>query len=297
MYSALEQKYANHMKQVKETTNVRIEALESALIETKLQHRRDVDRITMEYEDHLARIWNRGLEKRRVDALIEKYDNGIVLANVRQARDVIRDFLHALKSKEAEIDKLNEKIKEQRKVISAHDSVVRDREAFYIEERKLRKYYQEELFMLVRNLKLFEGDKKKDKRFKAIVEQEDDLNYQRKIQVLMEKFDLRRVLIEHINKYFGQQQGIRKLKEHMKELQLLDADAAEGQDDADAQEEAEDRGLDAGPEGKEKSAKKGGKGKAKRPPKDKAAGGKDKGEKGADKKEKQQSPKKGKEKK
>jgi len=50
-------------------------------------------------------------------------------------------------------------------VISAHEVIVRDRESFFIEEKKLRKYYQDLVFMLIRNLKFFDRDAEKKAKF------------------------------------------------------------------------------------------------------------------------------------
>ena len=47
----------------------------------------------------------------------------------------------------------------------------------------------------------------------AINEAEDDLNYQRRIQIILQDIDLKGVLVEHTNKYYGQIEGIHKLKE------------------------------------------------------------------------------------
>ncbi len=52
-----------------------------------------------------------------------------------------------------------------------------DKDAFYDEEKKLRKFYQKTLIKMVRELNLFGDDSEKKEKFGLVNEEEDDLNY------------------------------------------------------------------------------------------------------------------------
>lgn len=52
-----------------------------------------------------------------------------------------------------------------------------DKDAFYEEEKKLRKFYQKTLIKMVRELNLFGDDSEKKEKFGLVNEEEDDLNY------------------------------------------------------------------------------------------------------------------------
>jgi hypothetical protein len=52
-----------------------------------------------------------------------------------------------------------------------------DKDAFYDEEKKLRKFYQKTLIKMVRELNLFGDDLEKKEKFGLVNEEEDDLNY------------------------------------------------------------------------------------------------------------------------
>ena len=64
---------------------MQLEALESALIETKLKLKREIDQANMQLEDHLARDLNSVAEQPRIDALVKKFENGVSIENVREA--------------------------------------------------------------------------------------------------------------------------------------------------------------------------------------------------------------------
>lgn len=62
---------------------------------------------------------------------------------------------------------------------------------------------------------MFKDDKERWDKLLAINEAEDDLNYQRRIQIILQDIDLKGVLVEHTNKYYGQIEGIHKLKKQL----------------------------------------------------------------------------------
>ena len=69
------------------------------------------------------------------------------------------------------------------------------------------------MLKFVRDLEIYKDDEERWNKFLAINEAEDDLNYQRRIQIILQDIDLKGALVEHTNKYYGQIEGIYKLKE------------------------------------------------------------------------------------
>ena len=100
--------------------------------------------------------------------------------------------------------------------------------------------------MLIRNLKLFDRDAEKKAKFQTIIEQEDDLNYQRRVQILLEKFDIKQELVNHLNKHKAQKQGLRSMKGYFKDLQILDNEPSEEEEDNEPIQEIEDKAQKKG---------------------------------------------------
>ena len=75
----------------------------------------------------------------------------------------------------------------------------------------MRKYYQKILLKAVRDLKVFEQDAEAQKKFRAIYEDEDEINYQRQIKIVLEKIGLAEAMDKHANKYYGHIEGIEKI--------------------------------------------------------------------------------------
>jgi len=84
-YQQLERYSANRVRHIQNAAAMQLEALESALIETKLKLKREIDQANMQLEDHLARDLNSVAEQPRIDALVKKFENGVSIENVREA--------------------------------------------------------------------------------------------------------------------------------------------------------------------------------------------------------------------
>ena len=93
--------------------------------------------------------------------MISKAEDGLVLKNTVEARTIINQFVVALKQQEHLHEVLYQKLAKSNKVIDMFDSRLADKEAFYEEEKKLRKFYQKTLIKMVRELNLFEKDEEK----------------------------------------------------------------------------------------------------------------------------------------
>lgn len=85
---------------MKSNTNFQITALESALIETKIKYKRELDRLSMTIADYESKEFNCILENHKIEAEIEKFEKGkIVFSNLREAREMINNFIVIIKSK------------------------------------------------------------------------------------------------------------------------------------------------------------------------------------------------------
>ena len=56
---------------------------------------------------------------------------------------------------------------------------------------------------MIRDLKLFENDKEKQKMFEILNESDDDLQYQRQVQVILDRIQLQDAINDHVNKHFS----------------------------------------------------------------------------------------------
>ena len=63
----------------------------------------------------------------------------------------------------------------------------------------------------MRDLKVFDHDKKALNMFQTVFEDEDEINYQRQIKIVLENIDLAKAMENHANKYYGHIEGIEKL--------------------------------------------------------------------------------------
>ena len=59
---------------------------------------------------------------------------------------------------------------------------------------------------------MFKDDTDRLDKLQAINEDEDDLNYQRRIQIILKDLDLKKALIDHTNKHFALIEGLNKVK-------------------------------------------------------------------------------------
>ena len=66
---------------------------------------------------------------------------------------------------------------EKQKYVDSYNDRIEARELFYIEQEKLRLYYQKHLMKLVRDLKLFGNNEQNQKMFDQLNEMDEDLNY------------------------------------------------------------------------------------------------------------------------
>ena len=66
-----------------------------------------------------------------------------------------------------------------KKLVDNYEDRILDRELIYLEERKIRQYYQKILMKMARDLNLFKSNKSKLRIFNSLNEMDSDLNYQR----------------------------------------------------------------------------------------------------------------------
>jgi hypothetical protein len=66
-----------------------------------------------------------------------------------------------------------------KKLVDNYEDRILDRELIYLEERKIRQYYQKILMKMARDLNLFKSNKNKLRIFNSLNEMDSDLNYQR----------------------------------------------------------------------------------------------------------------------
>ena len=114
------------------------------------------------------------------------------------------------------------------KLIEALENKCKIEKKFTKEEGRLRHYYQHYLFKLIRELKLMEGDPKKEAVFEAIHEKDDDLNYQRHIQIALDSIDFNDCLCDFINKHFGRVDCINKIEANLNLIGLVNTNDTVG---------------------------------------------------------------------
>lgn len=104
-----------------------------------------------------------------------------MLRNISEARAIIVRFINIVKGKDECIETNNIQLQRKDQLIQALEKKCNVERKFTKEVGRLRQYYQTLLFKVVRELRLMEGDPKKEAVFAAIHELDDDLNYQRHI--------------------------------------------------------------------------------------------------------------------
>lgn len=65
------------------------------------------------------------------------------------------------------------------KVVNNYEDRILDRELIFLEESRIRQFYQKILMKMVRDLNLFKENKNKQRIFNSLNEMDTDLNYQR----------------------------------------------------------------------------------------------------------------------
>ncbi len=124
-------------------------------------------------------ILNQFVEQQAVDDLIKMIDSGIRIKSVQEARTIINQLNKIVKSKQFEIQNLNFQMDAYKKLVDNYEDRILDRELIYLEERKIRQYYQKILMKMARDLNLFKSNKNKLRIFNSLNEMDSDLNYQR----------------------------------------------------------------------------------------------------------------------
>lgn len=66
-----------------------------------------------------------------------------------------------------------------KKVVDNYESRILDREFIYLEESRIRQFYQNIIMKMIRDLNLFKDNKNKQRIFNSLNEMDTDLNYQR----------------------------------------------------------------------------------------------------------------------
>jgi len=132
----------------------------------------------MSLADFESTEMNEVLEEKTVDALIEYCKTDLQLRNVADARQIIKSLMSIVTSKNKEIFLKNKEIERKMKLIAAFEQRAFDQEHFYLEEQRLRKFYQKIVLKHIRDLDLLKDkEEAKDMFDKVVHEKEDDLNY------------------------------------------------------------------------------------------------------------------------
>ena len=84
-----------------------------------------------------------------------------------------------MKSKQYETQNLNFQMDAYQKVVNNYESRILDRELIYLEENRIRLFYQKIIMKMARDLNLFKDNKNKQRIFNSLNEMDNDLNYQR----------------------------------------------------------------------------------------------------------------------
>ena len=84
-------------------TSDRIEALETALVQTKLNYRRELDRISMHSADIESKLMSLVKSDKYIDNIVKKVDAGYSLKNLTEARVLIAELVGCVKSKHSEM--------------------------------------------------------------------------------------------------------------------------------------------------------------------------------------------------
>ena len=71
---------------------MKIEALETALIESKLKHRTEIERLSMTLAEIESTEFNKIKPPKRTNMILEKINQGLLISNVREARDLIDEL-------------------------------------------------------------------------------------------------------------------------------------------------------------------------------------------------------------
>ena len=76
---------------------MKIHQLESALIETKLKLRRERERADMEIAEYQSSLLNMPPQNKYIDDIVDQIENGLILRNTAEARQVIVKLVNLVK--------------------------------------------------------------------------------------------------------------------------------------------------------------------------------------------------------
>ena len=122
-------KYKNRLKRYINVTSSQIEALESALIETKLNYRRELDRISMHSADIESKLMSLVKTDQYIDGIVKKVEHGYSLKNLTEARLIIAELVGCVKSKHSEMQNL----KQQFTIMSA-SNMAKEKKVYLLEK-------------------------------------------------------------------------------------------------------------------------------------------------------------------
>ena len=202
------------MQRLSEKANFQITAYESALIELKMNLRREREQNAMEVAEYQSALLNMVPEKKYVDQLIVNIENGIVLRNTLEARGIINKLHKIVKGMHEERTLNTDTIAKQQHEIKTLEDRVFLKEQYYFEEQKLRQFYQKHLLALMRGSGMF----KDNKAFKSIFESEDDLSYQKQIQLMLDHIDISGEIQSHISLHLGQKQNLEQIQKTLNKM-------------------------------------------------------------------------------
>ena len=151
-----------------------------------------------------------------VDALVQQYGDGErQIQNVNEAKTIIKQFVKIVKGKDITIRENKKYSNKQKALVDVLEERLFDKDSVIKEESILRQYYQKILLKAVRDLKVFDHDKKALNMFQTVFEDEDEINYQRQIKIVLESIGLAKAMDDHANKYYGHIEGIEKIHQNM----------------------------------------------------------------------------------
>lgn len=206
---------------MKENANFRIQALESALIELKLKSRKEIDQLSMTLEDIRSTAYNRAKPKTQSVELLKQFEKGMILNHMRDARSKLEEFAMALKAKTYELESAQETIETQNKLMDGWLTKLRDKDAYFREERKLRIFYQRMLMKFLRDVDAFHDDPVKQERFDILNEDETDMNYQRQVAYVLEMLEAPKKFIEIANRHHARIDNLKIAEEAAVEIGLM----------------------------------------------------------------------------
>ena len=188
---------------------MQIDAYQTALIETKLKYRNEIERLQMTLAEVESRKLNEVVTKKETNYLLGQFERGFMLQNLREAKDKIAEFVRSVKSMEMEKEALEKQIERERKFVVNAETRLADKHSYFKEERRLRTFYQKLLFKFMRDLEVLGKDNEKNARFDILNEDDLDMNYQRQICFVLSELEINDELIRFANKHHGHVENLK----------------------------------------------------------------------------------------